>query len=334
MSNSITLCKIAELLRSKEKIVLFSHTSPDGDTVGSVTALAMALESIGKQVICLCDGPVPDYLSFVCGDLYLPDTDEDADLYVSVDVASPQMLGKLAQKYADRIDLRIDHHAYGTDFAKINYCDPTAAAAAEIITELVVQMGLLTDKIAAPLYVGLSTDTGSFRFSSTTSRTLRTAATLLDAGAPAEDINDRLYENMSLETLRANAFFIDNIMLLSEGKILLIPVSEEKRMEAGLSEDSLEGFSSLARKISGVQLGISLRQKTEGVYKVSMRSRKSVNCANLCALLGGGGHTRAAGATIQADSFEAAKEILLSTVTENVRFDFEAESESEGADPS
>lgn len=326
MSNPITLREIADLLLSKEKIVLFSHTSPDGDTVGAVTGLALALESIGKQVICLCDSPVPDYLSFVCGDRYLPDTDQDADLYVSVDVASPQMLGKLAEKYADRVDLRIDHHAFGTDFAKINYCDPSAAAASEIITELVTEMGLMTNKVATPLYVGLSTDTGSFRFSCTTSKTLRTAATLLDAGAPAEDINDRLYENMSLDTLRANAFFLDNMKLFSDGKILLIPVSEEKRLEAGLSEDSLEGFSSLARKISGVQLGISLRQKAEGVYKVSMRSRKSVDCASLCALLGGGGHIRAAGATILADSFEAAEQILLSTVTENIRL--------EGVDPS
>lgn len=323
MSNSITLCEIADLLLSKDKIVLFSHTSPDGDTVGSVTALALALESTGKRVLCLCDSPIPDYLSFVCGDRYLPDTDEDADLYVSVDVASPQMLGRLAEKYADRIDLRIDHHAYGTDFGKVNYCDPTAAATAEILTELILQRGLLTPKVAAALYVGLSTDTGSFRFSNTTARTLRAAATLLESGAPAEDINDRLYENMSLDTLRANAFFIDNMMLLSDGKILLIPVSEKKRIEANLSEESLEGFSSLARKISGVQLGISLRQKAEGVYKVSMRSRKSVDCAALCALLGGGGHTRAAGATIQADSFEAAKEILLSAVTENIRFEGE-----------
>lgn len=323
--NNITLPEIAELFRKNQKFVLFSHVSPDGDTVGSVTGLACLLESMGKEVTCLCADKIPDYLAALCHDRYQPDFDGEADLYVSVDVASPQMLGALEERFADRIDLRIDHHAFGSDFAARNYCDPDAAAACEILAILAKDMGLLTEKVAAPLYVGLSTDTGSFRYSSTTARTLRIAADLLDAGAPAEDINERLYENMSLDNLRTNAFFLDNHEMYDGGKILLIPIEEEKRIAAGIAEDALDGLSSLARKIIGVQLGISLRQREPGVYKVSMRAGKHVDCASLCALFGGGGHIRAAGATIRADSFDQAKAQLMKTVLENVRYEEEVQ---------
>ncbi len=323
--NNITLPEIADLLRNSQKIALFSHASPDGDTVGSVVGLSCLLEDLGKEVICLCADPIPEYIAFVGADRFKSDFPGGDDwLYVTVDVASPQLLGALEAKFADRIDLRIDHHAFGSDFAARNYCDPNAAAACEIIAILAGELGGLTQRAAAALYVGLSTDTGSFRYSCTTPRTLRIAADLLDAGAPAEDINDRLYENMSLDMLRTNAFFLDNLEMYDDGKILLIPIEEEKRIAAGIAEDALDGMSSLARKIIGVQLGISLRQREPGVYKVSMRATKSVDCASLCALFGGGGHLRAAGATIRADSFAEAKRQLIETVLQNIRYESEA----------
>lgn len=320
--NNITLPEISELLRSRQKIALFSHISPDGDTVGSVVGLACLLESLGKEVICLCADPIPEYIAFVGADRFQTDFTGGSDwLTVTVDVASPQLLGAMEERFAHRIDLRIDHHAFGSDFAARNYCDPNAAAACEIIAILAGELGGLTEKAAAALYVGLSTDTGSFRYSSTTPRTLRIAADLLDAGAPAEDINDRLYENMSLDMLRTNAFFLENHEMYDGGKILLIPIEEEKRIAAGIAEDALDGMSSLARKIIGVQLGISLRQREPGVYKVSMRAGKHVDCARLCALFGGGGHLRAAGATIRADSFDEAKKMLMDAVVANIRYE-------------
>ncbi len=315
--NNITLTETADKLRKSEDIILISHTSPDGDTVGAVTALAVGLKNAGKKVTALCDSDIPDYLQFICEGLYRKDSDEDG-LIVSVDVASSQMLGKLEEKFGNRVDIRIDHHASGTDFAEYNYCVPDAAACCEIIYELLTEMNLMNSVSAGALYLGLSTDSGSFRYSCTTPKTLRIAADLIEAGADSEDINERLYENLTVDSLRADCFFLDKMERYMDGSVLVVPVSIADRTAAGLTDEQLEGFSTLARKISGVQLGISLREKEPGVYKVSMRSRKSVDCAAICAVLGGGGHIRAAGATIKASCIEEAKKLLITAVTEQI----------------
>ncbi len=319
--NNITLSEIAKRLRESRVVLLLSHTSPDGDTAGSAVGLAVMLEELGKEVICLCDSPLPEYISFIGAERFQTETDRIPDLILSLDVASPQQLGRLADRYADAVDIRIDHHAMGSDFGRFNYCQHDAAAVCQIIAGLAGLLGGLTPPAAAPLYVGLSTDTGGFRFSNTTPDALRTAAELLEAGAPSEEINDRLYESMNLDVLRSHSFFLEHMEAFDDGRILLIPIEEQHRIAAGLSLESLEGLSSLARRINGVHLGISLRQREPGVYRVSMRSDRTVNCAALCALFGGGGHLRAAGASIQADSFAKAKAILMDTVRESIVYD-------------
>lgn len=325
MMNNITLPGIAKRLKESRTILLLSHTSPDGDTVGSAVGLAILLEGLGKTAVCLCDSPIPEYLAFIDGGRFCAETDIQPDLTVSLDVASPQQLGRLAEKYAGQVDIRIDHHALGIDFALFNYCEPQAAAVCQIITELAGLLDGLTLKSAAALYVGLSTDTGGFRFSNTTAAAMRAGADLLEAGAPAGEINDRLYETISLDVLRSHTFFLEHMETYDGGRILLIPVEEEQRTAAGLSADSLDGLSALARRIDGVKLGISLRQREPGVYRISMRSTREVDCASLCLLFGGGGHLRAAGATIRADSFGNAKSRLMDTVLKNIVY---TESES------
>lgn len=315
--NNITLPEVAAKLLSAGRVVLLSHTSPDGDTVGSVTGLARALEDCGKTVVCLCDRPIPERNLFICGeDRYLTDCEigED-DLVVTVDVASPQMLGGLAEKFEGRVDIRIDHHDSASDFGTFNYVEADSAACAEIVYELITLLPVaITPAIAGPLYTSLHTDTGGFKFSNTTPRTHCIAASLMEAGAPAEDICETLYENVTLDSLRTNALFLEKMQLFKDGKVLLLTITVADKEKYNFTDEHLEGMASLTRKIAGVQLGIVLREKDSGSYKVSMRSRKSVNCAELCALLGGGGHIRAAGATVDADSFEGAKAKLLEVI--------------------
>lgn len=315
--NNITLPEVASGLLEAERVILLSHTSPDGDTVGSVTGLARALEDCGKRVVCLCDRPIPERNLFICGEgRYETDCEiSENDLVVTVDVASPQMLGGLAEKFAERVDIRIDHHDSATNFAAFNYVEADSAACAEIVYELITLLPVaLTPEIAGPLYTSLHTDTGGFKFSNTTPRTHKIAASLMEAGAPAEEICETLYENVSLDSLRTNALFLEKMTLFKDGKVLLLSITTADKEKYDFTDENLEGLASLTRKIAGVQLGIVLREKDNGSYKVSMRSRKSVNCAELCAELGGGGHIRAAGATIEADSFEGAKAKLLELI--------------------
>ncbi len=322
--NNITLPEIAKRLLAAKRILLLSHTGPDGDTVGSVTALSRALQACGKETVCLCDIPIPERNQFICGtETYttacIPGPE---DLVVSVDVASPVMLGSLEKVFGQATDIRIDHHGQSTAFARYNYVEPEAAACAEIIYELITLLPCpLTPEIASPLYTALNTDTGGFRFSNTTPRTHKIAAALMEAGAEAAEICEILYENVTLESLRANALFTEKMQLYMDKKVLFVPITVADKARYGFSDEHIEGFSTLARKITGVQLGMVLKEKDNGSFKVSMRSRKSVNCADLCALFGGGGHARAAGSNVDADSFEEACKRLLDGVLAHIRFE-------------
>lgn len=319
--NNITLPEIAQRLLAAERILLLSHTNPDGDTVGSVTALSRALRLCGKETVCLCDMPIPERNLFICGvGAYVTYCEVwESDLVVSVDVASPQMLGRLRDVFENRTDIRIDHHGSADDFATCNYVDPSAAACAEIVYELITLLPCdLCEEVASPLYTALNTDTGGFRFSNTTARTHRIAAALMEAGAAAADICEILYENVTLESLQSNALFLEKYQLYLDGKVLFLPITMADKERYGFTDENIEGYATLSRKIAGVELGMVLREKDRGGYKVSMRSRKTVDSAALCALFGGGGHARAAGATIEADSFEEACRKLMDGVLANV----------------
>jgi phosphoesterase RecJ-like protein len=322
--NNITLSEISEQLLAAKRIILLSHTNPDGDTIGSVTALSRALRLCGKETICLCDIEIPERNLFICGEGAYTTSCEIAedDLVVSVDVASPQMLGKLRDTFEERTDIRIDHHASADNFATYNYVDPTAAACAQIIFDLICLLPCtLCEEIASPLYTALNTDTGGFRFSNTTARTHRIAAALMEGGAAAADICETLYENVTLESLQSNALFLEKYQLHMDGKILFLPITMADKERYGFTDENVEGYATLSRKIVGVELGMVLREKDRGGYKVSMRSRKTVDSAALCALFGGGGHARAAGATIEADSFDEACQKLLDGVLNNIVFE-------------
>ena len=313
--NNITLEEIAIRIKEAKRIILLSHSSPDGDTVGSVQGLAIALEMLEKKVICVCDSDVPEYLNFIIYKNYVHSCNTKDSLIISVDVASPQMLGKLEEEFASIVDIRIDHHATGTEFAKFNYCDSYAAATAEIIYDLLIEyLDVMSPEIATALYTAISTDTGSFKYSNTTSYTHYVAYDLISSGADSEKVCDRLYENITVESIRSNVLFLDLMETYFGGKVLIVPITESDRQKYKLSDDQLDGISSLAKKIMGVELGISLREKSDGVYKVSMRSRQTVDCAELCAKFGGGGHVRASGATINAATIGAAKIALLETI--------------------
>jgi phosphoesterase RecJ-like protein len=322
--NNITLPEIAENLLLAKRVLLLSHTNPDGDTVGSVTALARALRLCGKETLCLCDRLIPARNLFICGEgVYGTECEVlESDLVVSVDVAAPQMLGLLRDTFEHRTDIRIDHHASADNFAAYNFVDASAAACAEIIYDLICLLPCeMCEEIASPLYTALNTDTGGFRFSNTTARTHRIAAALMEGGAAAADICETLYENVTLESLQSNALFLEKYQLHLGGKVLFLPITMADKERYGFSDDNVEGYATLSRKIVGVELGMVLREKDGGGYKVSMRSRKTVDSAALCALFGGGGHARAAGATIEADSFDEACKKLLDGVLANIVFE-------------
>lgn len=309
---------IIKLIETGDNFVLISHTNPDGDTIGSTYAFYLMLKKMGKNVRCLCDKEVPRRLAFILkeniyGNDYIIRDDE---YVISLDVASANMLGRSLEQYASRVDLRIDHHGRSTPFARINYVEPGASACGEIVFDIAAGLNLIDRDIANAIFAAISSDTGCFRFSNTTAKTHMTAAYLLSLGANAAEINEALYDTVVYNELNIYPLFLDNCECLYNGHVNIVTVTNAEKRKYSLTDPELEELSSLSRRPAGTYLGVVIKQTddNENEFKVSMRSRKQVDCAVICASLGGGGHVRAAGATIQASSIEEAKETVMNAL--------------------
>lgn len=325
--NNITIRGAAELLGEKQKILILSHIRPDGDTLGSAFALKAALQAAGKTVNVACADEIPKRLCFI-SDMKTSLRKEnyegfEPEFVCAVDAAETGLLGEYGEGAAESgcIDLKLDHHPLGSEYARFNYIDGAVSATGEIIYEVIRELeaigkGRLTPASATMLYAAISSDTGCFRYSNVTSKTMRIAAELIDAGAEHSDVCYRLFELKSVGETVAERVMLNNLNIYRFGTMAVVTVTNEMKAENGLSDEDLGGIASKLRQIEGIQLAVSIRQSSEDYksYKISMRSGPSVSAARLCALFGGGGHERAAGAEINADSPQEAENRVVSSV--------------------
>lgn len=289
--------EIAGILKSHDKFEILTHNYPDGDCIGSAYALALALKAIGKKarVIVTDRQRKFEYIFSL-----LEDEEFDAEYVVSVDVADEKLLGPVNKpKYSGRIDLCIDHHKSNVIDAAVKYVDSDSAAAGEIIYELIPELGAKIDRnIADCLYTAISTDTGCFRYTNTTSRTLRIAAGLLDIGCNSEYINKEMFETKSKKRIELEREILDKMIFCAGDKCAIIYTT--KKMTEGLTDDETEGIASIPRQIEGVKMGVTIREKDED-FKVSVRTNDGVDACEFCGKFGGGGHAAAAGCSIKGD---------------------------------
>ena len=220
----------------------------------------------------------------------------------------------LASKHAGKIDLCIDHHGSHQDFAENSYVDSTAAAACEIIYEVICRLGIEPDQvIAQAVYTGITTDTGCFRYSNTTARTHEIAAKVIRTGIDAGDINRRMFETKTRARLEMERSVLDSIAFYFDARCAVMCISRAMIEASGADEGDLDGLSAIPRQIEGVLVGVTMRERKIGGYKVSLRTQPQVNAAKICAEFGGGGHAAAAGCTLEED-FEPARERLLAAI--------------------
>lgn len=213
----ITLESAAKTLLSKDKILILTHRSPDGDTIGSGYALAMALRKLGKNVKVDCTDPFPEKYSYFTDKLEKLEFDEE--FVVSVDIADTKLLGEKLSDYADKIDLCIDHHGSNTKYAKEYYVEASAAAAAQVIAKLIRLMNVEFEKdIANAIYTGITTDTGCFRYTNVTAETHRIAADMIDCGAESGMINRLMFETKSRSRLEIERRVMDSIQFYLDGR--------------------------------------------------------------------------------------------------------------------
>ena len=305
----LTCPETAALLRQWDQILVMSHASPDGDTLGSASALLRGLVSLGKQVRFFCADPVPEKFQYLFAGIPLGDFAPDH--VMTVDVADKALLGKAPQELVARVELAIDHHGTHVPFAPQRWVEADSAATVELIYALLGELGVELDRAMADcLYTGLATDTGCFRYRNVTPRTHRIAADLLELGAQSGDINQRMFESKSRGQVEAERIAMDSLAFSSQGLVAILEVPYSLFARTGVEENDLDGIASLPREIQGVVLGVTLKEKADGKVKVSVRANPPADASQLCSRLGGGGHQGAAGCSLGHVTLEQARQTM------------------------
>ena len=305
---SITLEKAASLLSEKDNILILMHRSPDGDTIGCGYALCLALRSMGKKAQAVCSDPIPAKYSYITD--HADEQSFDPEYIVSVDIAAPQLFGEGLSGYVDRVDLCIDHHGSNSGFAKYGFVDPSAAACAQIIARLIDLMGVETSSVIADaIFTGVSTDTGCFKFSNTTAETYRIAADMIDRGAQGFMISRLMFDTKSRSQLELEKLALDTLEYRCDGKIAIITLTTEMMTATGADDSETEYITSLPRQIEGVLVGITIKQKSPELCRISVRAAVGTDASAICSVFGGGGHKGAAGCSIEASPDEAKERI-------------------------
>lgn len=304
----IDVKECARLLKEHDNILILTHAHPDGDTLGSGFALLRALLKLGKTARVINDDEIPAKYGYLYSDLNCLSFKEE--YIVAVDVATENLLGNLQHTYSGRIDLCIDHHMTNTEYAK-NLLLRDAPAACEIVYDVINELGAEIDKKTADcLYTGISTDTGCFRYASTTAHSYRIAAKLIDLGANNGLINRKMFETKSKTYVNLERLALNGLELFCNDRVAVMTVTQEMYAITGSNEQETEALAPLTRQIEGVEVGITIREKKDKTCKASLRTYESVNAADLAKFFGGGGHAQAAACRFDCSVEEAKKRIV------------------------
>lgn len=307
--SKINVEKCAKMLKEMDNILILTHAHPDGDTLGCGFGLCRALIKMGKRARVICADEIPKKYNYLIEDFTMPEFDED--YVVSVDVATENLLGSLADDYSGKIDLCIDHHGSNTEYASNLLLNADAAAAAEIVLKVIKALRVKIDShIADCLYTGITTDTGCFRYASTTSNTYRAAAELIDMGASNAMINRIMFETKTKTYSALERLAIEGMEFFENDRICVITITQKMYEKTGSNEQETEAIAPLTRQTEGVEIGLTIREKANGECKCSVRTYESVDASALAAAFGGGGHKQAAACKFSCGVDEA-KELLI-----------------------
>jgi phosphoesterase RecJ-like protein len=317
---------LLDLLRGCGRVVLASHVRPDCDALGSELGMLGILEAIGKDVRIVNAQATPAGLRWIDPLSRIESLETGADkaellgrdLFIVLDTSARAQLGAMADvaaKMRDRV-LVIDHHVSEDDISDRWFKDTSAEATARIVYEIGLRLRVaLTERIATPLYAGLSTDTGGFRFPSTTGESFRVAGRLVDAGASPPTIYRELFEQDSIARLHLVGRTLAGARLSHDGKIITSSVRQSDVKETQALPADTEDLVNLTLAVKGTELAVILIELPDGRIKTSYRSRSHVDCNTLAARFGGGGHKAAAGAILPGP-FDAAYERVAAAVDE------------------
>lgn len=321
--------RFVELVRKHNNFLLVSHVRPDCDALGSELGMCGVLETLGKRVT-ICNGQAtPPNLAFIdpgkkikaIGVDVRPDELKDIDLLMVLDTSAWAQLGPMSDviRGSTATKIVLDHHQSNDDLGAEWFKDVTAEATGRLVFDAAGHLGVaLSPEIAVPLFAAVATDTGWFRFGSTSPTTLRCAASLVEAGANPASIYASLYEQMT----HARLMLIGRTLATSEaelnGRLIVSRILREDFAATGALPSDTEDVINMTLQVAGTEAAVIFVELAKGGFKVSFRSRSAVDCSKLAEQFGGGGHKAAAGATIEG-SYDAVRPRVLDAVKAAMR---------------
>lgn len=313
---------IIDIINNNKNIYIASHIQPDGDNIGSILALGLALKKLGKNVFILKADIIPSDYEFLPGIELIDEVAqlENLDIFIALDCSDIDRLGQnknLLNKAKTIIN--IDHHISNTNFGDLNFVDSKAAATGELVYHIIEKLDIKIDMdIATNLYVAISTDTGSFKYESVTDKTHEIIARLLRYGIDNSYINNKLYHSRSIERTNLLIKSFGTLNTFSNNKAAIVKVTQKMLNSTNTKMEDTEGIISFIKDIDSVEVACLLKEFGDNETKVSMRSKSYIDVAKICESFNGGGHIRAAGCTLHQD-IETAESLITDILMEVFR---------------
>ena len=300
------------LLSSPQNIVIIPHKNPDGDAIGAALALNFYLKSTGHNTIVITPNDYPQFLKWMPGTNEVVNFEkenttavrsiEEATVIFTVDFNELGRIGHMVEvvEESPATFVMVDHHQSPADYATIMYSDVSMSSTCEMIFHMIVALGglnLITNEMADCMYAGIVTDTGSFKYSSTTGKTHRVAATLIDKGAHSAEIHKNIFDTNTASRLHLLGCALKNMVILPEFSTAYITLSQEELDTHEFKKGDTEGFVNYGLTLDGIRFAvIFIENKEEGIIKISFRSEGNFSVNEFARkYFDGGGHTNAAG---------------------------------------
>lgn len=316
----MSLKKAVEMIRKNKRFLIASHSNMDGDALGAQMAFYLLLKKLHKTAVMFNDEPIPEEYSFLPGlavikrfRMNMPAA--EFDCFVSLDCSDLNRTGQIQSLNKDNKPvLNIDHHVSNTGFGKVNWVEPDAACSCQMVYRLYKEMRVRIDKAAALfLYVGLLTDTGSFRYSNTDSATHLMAAELLSGGIDVAGVYKHIYGSIPLDELKLLTVILPKMQTMNDGKVIWFDIPRDLlEKHRNISFDLSESILSFGRSLKGVEVVVLFKEnlKSRGEVRVNFRSQGHIDVNKIAGFFGGGGHKTASGVTVKGSMDEIKRKVL------------------------
>jgi phosphoesterase RecJ-like protein len=305
-------------LEPAQRILLLTHVNPDGDAIGSLLGAMHVLQALGKTPIPVASSALPDYVHRLPGieqvQVYTAgSTLPEADLTWMLDTATLERAGTVFSEHRELLLSRplivTDHHATNDGGDGLHLIDPGSASCADLLFRLLAAMEApITPAAATCLLLGIMTDTQSFQTSATKAETLRTAAAIIEAGGDLRAVVDAVYFTIPASTIRLTSHALNNVQ--EEKGLIWAVVTQEMLRSTRAGDAATDDTMTRMQRIDGMRACVIFRERHDGTVKISLRSVPGINVAAIAQRWGGGGHTQAAGATLQMNLADAQNEVL------------------------